>query len=66
VAEPHDAARIGAMAEPKGVAELVHRLLQSAAAKKLLIPVETEPEARDEASYSARLGDAKPISSHCA
>jgi len=54
------------MAEPKGVAELVHRLLQSAAAKKLLIPVETEPEARDEASYSARLGDAKPISSHCA
>ena len=59
IAEPHDAARIGAMAEPEGVAELVHRLLQCAAAKALVVGVEMEPEQRDDAGSSARLGDAK-------
>ena len=39
IAEPHDAAWIGAMAKPEGVAELVHRFLQSAAAKALLVGV---------------------------
>jgi hypothetical protein len=47
------------MAEPEGVAELVHRLLQSAAAKVLLVGVEIEPEQRDDAGFSARLGNAK-------
>ena len=57
IAEPHDAAWIGAMVEPKGVAELVHRLLQSAAAKALLVGA--EPEQRDDAGLSARLGNAE-------
>ena len=47
------------MAEPEGVAELVHRLLQSAAAKALLVVVKIEPEQRDDAGFSARLGHAK-------
>ena len=47
------------MAEPEGVAELVHRLLQSAAAKTLLVGVEIEPEERNDAGFSARLGNAK-------
>ena len=47
------------MAEPEGVAELVHRLLQSAAAKALLVGVEIEPRQRDDAGFSTRLGNAK-------
>ncbi len=47
------------MAEPEGVAELVHRLLQSAAAKVLVVGVELEPEQRDDAAFCTRLGNAE-------
>ena len=47
------------MAKPEGVAELVHHLLQSAAAKALLVGVEIKPEQRNDAGFSVRLGNAK-------
>ena len=37
IAEPHDAARIGVMAEPEGVTEFVHRLPMQTAVRDALI-----------------------------
>jgi ribosome maturation factor RimP len=47
------------MGEAEGVAEFVHRLLQSAAPKALRVGVKIEPEQRDDAGVPARLGNAK-------